>query len=136
MSLKLGTFPVHRLEIGPRTSWDDGTLTIDKERLTESAQATPNVERVTIDIACPGESARIINVNDLMEPRVKVDGPGTAYPGVCNRSLDTVGSGVTYRLGGLGVRRIRYGAKDGQGADQHGRGGAETPAERAAPELH
>ena len=103
MSLKLGTFPVHRLEIGPRTSWDDGTLTIDKEGLTESAQATPNVERVTIDIACPGESARIINVNDLMEPRVKVDGPGTAYPGVCNRSLDTVGSGVTYRLGGLGV---------------------------------
>ena len=32
-----------------------------------------------------------------------MDGPGTAYPGVCNRSLDTVGSGVTYRLGGLGV---------------------------------
>ena len=103
MSLRLGTFPVNRLEFGSETSWEDGTLTIDKAGLTESAQTTPNVERVTIDIACPGESARIINVNDLMEPRVKVDGPGTAYPGVCNRPLDTVGSGVTYRLGGLGV---------------------------------
>ena len=103
MSLKLGTFPVHRLEIGSKTSWDDGTLTIDKAGLTESAAAMPNIESVSIDIACPGESARIIEVNDLLEPRIKVDGPGTAYPGVCNRSLDTVGSGVTYRLGGLGV---------------------------------
>lgn len=103
MSLKLGTFPVHRLEIGSKTSWDDGTLTIDKAGLTESAAAVPNIESVSIDIACPGESARIVEVNDLLEPRIKVDGPGTAYPGVCNRSLDTVGSGVTYRLGGLGV---------------------------------
>ena len=103
MSLKLGTFPVHRLEIGSRTSWDDGTLTIDKAGLTESAAAMPNIESVSIDIACPGESARIIEVNDLLEPRIKVDGPGTAYPGVCNRALDTVGSGVTYRLGDLGV---------------------------------
>ena len=103
MSLKLGTFPVHRLEIGSKTSWDDGTLTIDKAGLTESAAAVPNIESVSIDVACPGESARIIEVNDLLEPRIKVDGPGTAYPGVCNRSLDTVGSGVTYRLGGLGV---------------------------------
>ena len=103
MSLKLGTFPVHRLEIGSRTSWENGTLTIDKEGLTESAAAVPNIESVSIDVACPGESARIIEVNDLLEPRIKVDGPGTAYPGVCNRSLDTVGSGLTYRLGGLGV---------------------------------
>ena len=103
MSLKLGTFPVHRLEIGSKTSWDDGTLTIDKAGLTESAAAMPNIESVSIDVACPGESTRIVEVNDLLEPRIKVDGPGTAYPGVCNRSLDTVGSGVTYRLGGLGV---------------------------------
>ena len=103
MSLKLGTFPVHRLEIGSKTSWDDGTLTIDKAGLTESAAAVPNIESVSIDVACPGESTRIVEVNDLLEPRIKVDGPGTAYPGVCNRSLDTVGSGVTYRLGGLGV---------------------------------
>ncbi len=103
MSLKLGTFPVHRLEIGSKTSWDDGTLTIDKAGLTESAAVVPNIESVSIDVACPGESTRIVEVNDLLEPRIKVDGPGTAYPGVCNRSLDTVGSGVTYRLGGLGV---------------------------------
>ena len=103
MSLKFGTFPVHRLEIGSKTSWDDGTLTIDKAGLTESAAAVPNIESVSIDVACPGESTRIVEVNDLLEPRIKVDGPGTAYPGVCNRSLDTVGSGVTYRLGGLGV---------------------------------
>ena len=103
MSLKLGTFPVNRLEIGSRTSWDDGTLTINKAGLTESAAAVPNIESVSIDVACPGESTRIVEVNDLLEPRIKVDGPGTAYPGVCNRSLDTVGSGVTYRLGGLGV---------------------------------
>ena len=103
MSLKLGTFPVHRLELGSKTSWKDETLTIDKAGLTESAASVPNIESVSIDVACPGESTRIIEVNDLLEPRIKVDGPGIAYPGICNRSLDTVGSGVTYRLGGLGV---------------------------------
>ena len=40
---------------------------------------------------------------DIIEPRVKVSGPGTTYPGVWGRSNDRVGTGRTHRLGGFAV---------------------------------
>lgn len=103
MSLKLGTFPVERLQTGPTTGWSDGVLTVDLVGLTALAAETPNVERASIEITSPGESSRIIHVNDVLEPRVKVEGPGQVFPGVCGRPVDSVGSGVTHRLGGLAV---------------------------------
>ena len=103
MSLKLGTFPVERVEFGNRTSWSNGTLTIDREELEVRVLEDPRVRRAAIDIAAPGESARIVHVADVLEPRVKVDGPGMTFPGVCGRPVDSVGEGVTHRLGGLGV---------------------------------
>ncbi len=103
MSLKLGTFPVERLEAGSTTNWSDGVLTVDVGGLTELAADVPNVENVSIEITSPGDSSRIIHVSDVLEPRVKVDGPGQVFPGVCNRPVDPVGMGVTHRLGGLSV---------------------------------
>ncbi len=103
MSLKLGTFPVERLETGSETSWRDGTLTIDVEGLTALLREDANIVDASISIVSPGESARIIHVQDVLEPRVKVDGGGVPFPGVCDRSVDTVGAGVTHRLGNLGI---------------------------------
>ena len=51
------------------------------------------IRAARIDVAHPGESARIINVHDVLEPRLKDDGPGQTYPGVCGRDVATVGSG-------------------------------------------
>src|SRR5262249_21280073 len=56
-----------------------------------------------LDLAAPGESARIIGVDDVIPAMVKVDGPGQVYPGVVGRPIDTVGSGRTHRLTGFAV---------------------------------
>ncbi len=103
MQLELGTFPVRHAVFGSRTQWTDGTLEIDKEELLAVARLDPNLTFVDVDLARPGESVRIINVSDVLEPRIKVSGPGTVYPGVCGRPVTAVGRGQTYRLGGFGV---------------------------------
>lgn len=103
MSLKLGTFPVSSIEFGDRTAWSGGVLTIDKDGLEALVREDRRVDQVTIDIAAPGGSVRVIHVQDVLEPRLKVDGPGKAFPGVCGRPVDTVGSGLTHRLGSVGV---------------------------------
>ncbi len=67
MSLKLGTFPVERLMAGSTTNWSDGVLTVDVGGLTELAAEVPNVEKVSIEITSPGDSSRIIHVNDVLD---------------------------------------------------------------------
>jgi glycine reductase len=57
---------------------------------------------VQLDVAKPGESTRITPVKDVIQPRVKVEGPGGVFPGVISK-VDTVGSGKTYALEGMGV---------------------------------
>jgi glycine reductase len=111
MSLKLGTFPVESLVAGSTTDWNNGVLTIDVEGLTALAAEVPNVKRAFIEVVSPGESARIVRVNDVMEPRVKVEGRGQVFPGVCGRPVDPVGEGFTYRLGGLGVIQSTVGER-------------------------
>ena len=103
MRLELATFDVRRVEVGDRTGWSDGVLTIDPDELTGLVRQDRRIRGVTVDVAHPGDSARIVNVHDVLEPRIKIDGPGCTYPGVCERDVTTVGSGRTHRLGGLGL---------------------------------
>lgn len=113
MSLKLGTFPVRRVEFGRTTAWKDGALTIDRSALIDLVRQDPNVANVSIDATSPGESARVIHNVDVIEPRVKVEGPGAPYPGVCGRSVESVGTGTTHRLGSLGVVESSVGRRGG-----------------------
>lgn len=103
MRLEVGTFPVRDAIFGQRTRWSNGTLEIDREELLTVARRDPNLTFADADLARPGESARIINVNDVIEPRVKVSGRGVVYPGVCGRSIAAVGQGRTHRLGGFAI---------------------------------
>ncbi|MGH2542015.1 MAG: glycine/sarcosine/betaine reductase component B subunit, partial [Ardenticatenaceae bacterium] len=63
----------------------------------------PLVDTADVEIVNPGESARIVTIRDIIEPRAKVEGGGIAYPGILGRPIDTVGSGRTNRLGGIGI---------------------------------
>ena len=101
MRLELGNFPVTDIVFGSETAWKDGILKVDKESLLAPVLAEPGVEDATLEIAKPGESVRIINHFDVLEPRVKVGGPGIAYPERAGRPVDTVGQGRTHRLGGM-----------------------------------
>lgn len=103
MRLELATFDVRWVELGRRTAWADGVLTIDPDELAGLVRQDRRIRDVRIDVAHPGDSARIVNVHDVLEPRLKADGPGVTYPGVCGRDVATVGSGRTHRLGNLGL---------------------------------
>lgn len=106
MRLELGSFPVRDARFGARTRWDDGVLEIDREAVLAAVRQDPLVRTLELDIARPGESVRIWPVRDVLEPRVKVEGPGVAYPGWFGRSVETVGRGRTHRLAGLGVAEV------------------------------
>jgi glycine reductase len=106
MRLELGTFPVRDARFGPRTRWQDGVLEIDREAALAAVREDGLVASARIEIARPGESTRIWPVRDVVEPRVKVAGPGVTYPGWFGRSIETVGRGRTHRLGGLGVVEV------------------------------
>ncbi len=103
MRLELGTFPVTNVREGNETGYSDGELTIDVDALAALVLEDPAITHARIEIAHPGDSTRIVGYIDVLEPRVKVEGPGVAYPGICDRDAATVGTGRTHRLEGVGV---------------------------------
>jgi sarcosine reductase len=106
MRLELGSFPVRAARFGTYTRWVDGVLEIDRAAVLGAVRHDPLVKTIRLEIARPGESVRIWPVRDVIEPRVKVEGPGVAYPGWFGRSIETVGRGRTHRLAGLGVPEV------------------------------
>jgi glycine reductase len=103
MRLELSNFPVKDIVFGTETAWKNGVLELDRDRLLAPVLAEPSVDDATLEIAKPGDSVRIINHFEIMEPRIKVSGPGMVYPGRAGRSVDTVGQGRTHRLGDMAL---------------------------------
>ncbi len=106
MRLEIGTFPVHDVVMGPRTRWHDGVLEVGRDQILAEVRKDPRIATADLELAKPGESVRIWPVRDVVEPRVKVEGPGVVYPGICGRSIATVGEGRTHRLSGVGVVEV------------------------------
>src|SRR5262245_44379292 len=106
MRLEMGTFPVHDVAFGNETRYDAGRLVVDRDAVRAAVREDPRIARAELEIARPGESVRIWPVRDVIEPRIKVEGPGVCYPGICGRDIATVGAGRTHRLAGLGVVEV------------------------------
>ena len=106
MRLEMGTFPVHDVVFGSHTRWQDGRLEIDRNSIVDLILHDPRIATAELELAKPGESVRIWPVRDVIEPRIKVEGPGVVYPGICGRLITTVGQGRTHRLAGMGVTEV------------------------------
>jgi sarcosine reductase len=106
MQLEMGTFPVRQVSFGPHTRYQNGQLEINKAAVLEAVRRDPRIASADLEIARPGESVRIWPVRDVIEPRIKVEGPGVIYPGMCGRSIATVGTGRTHRLSGMGIVEV------------------------------
>jgi len=106
MRLEMGTFPVCSIVFGPQTRWRDGLLEVNRDEVLDLVRNDPRISKAELELARPGESVRIWPVRDVIEPRVKVEGPGVAYPGICGRAITTVGQGRTHRLSGMGVVEV------------------------------
>ena len=117
MRLELGSYPVNDIVFGSQTRWREGLLEIDVDEFVQAIRRDPRILDAELQVLRPGERVRLTNVRDLIEPRIKVDGPGVCYPGICGRPNLTVGEGRTHRLAGMAVAEsadaVLYDGNDG-----------------------
>lgn len=102
MKLELGKIFIKDIRFAEKSEIQDGVLFVSKAELTDLVLTEEKLASVEFEIAKPGESVRITPVKDVIEPRVKVEGPGGVFPGMI-AGVDTVGSGKTYALKGMAV---------------------------------
>lgn len=135
MKLELASFPVTDVKFGGDTTYRDGLLSINKEEVLSLIKQDSRIASVDVEIVHPKEEVRIVTIRDVVEPRVKVSGPGCVFPGILG-PVDTVGEGKTHRLSGMAVvttahylsrMRAGTGAPDSSILDMWGPGAAITP---------
>ena len=131
MRLELGTFPVDEVRFESETRWRDGRLEIDRQELLELALQGGDIPSASIDLVRPGESVRIVNMQNLYESKVKVSGPGMFFPGVCGRPASAVGQGRTHRLGQIAVALCTNTGPLGPSARHHSKQTAREPSASA-----
>jgi sarcosine reductase len=102
MKLEMVTFPVKDVGFGRTTHYHQGRLEINKNELIALVLEDKKLAYADLEVAFPGEQTRIAFVRDVVEPRIKVAGPGCIFPGILG-PIETVGSGMTHRLSGVAV---------------------------------
>ncbi len=102
MKLELGNIVINNIEFSEKSRIEGHTLYVNKSDIENLILEDDHIKEVKVDLAKPGESTRITPVKDVIEPRVKVSGPGGIFPGVISKD-ETVGSGRTHVLKGLAV---------------------------------
>ncbi len=103
MKLEIGNFTVDRFSVGDGgTRLEDGVLHVDENDVKQLVLADGHFSEVRLHPVYPGDSTRIIHAMDTVEPRHKVSGPGTVFPGTLGPPT-TVGEGRTHRLSGMAL---------------------------------
>jgi glycine reductase len=100
MRLELWHSNIKDVNFGPRTVIDGGLLLVGRDALVQLLEQEPLFERVEIEIAHPGDSCRIIQVLDVLEPRYKISGAN--FPGALD-DFAPVGEGHTRALKNVAV---------------------------------
>lgn len=102
MKLELGYVYISDIQFSDASRIENGVLFVNAAEIEAIVKEDEHIASVSLDIARPGESVRITPVKDVIEPRVKVEGPGGVFPGIVSK-VDTVGSGKTNVLKGMAV---------------------------------
>lgn len=102
MKLRLESYQVNAVELGPSTALKDRVLTINAEETCRAARHDDSIADVKVELVSPGEEARIIHVLDAIEPRMKVASDQQTFPGFLGPAR-TVGDGLTKTLRGMAV---------------------------------
>ena len=102
MKLSVETVKISNIQFGDSTELRGGVLYVSKADILAFAEQESCFETLKIDIARPGESVRIINVVDVVQPRCKVSGSAD-WPGVLTEECEIAGHGVTRALEGVGI---------------------------------
>jgi glycine reductase len=102
MKLTLEYVDIKDIQFGAKTGVENGVLTINKNELRDMILQDPLIKDVRIDIAKPGESVRIINIVDAIEPRAKTTNNAN-WCGVLSGFEETPGTGTTRCLKGTSI---------------------------------
>ena len=102
MRLELASFQVDDVVLSSITRLEGKTLHVNLTELKDRLLPNPYILDVKVDVARPGESVRIVNAIDVVEPRDKVSRPGAIFPGRLGPPTQ-VGCGTTNRLAGMAV---------------------------------
>ena len=81
MRLEVGSIFINDVQFADKTEVKNGTLYVNKDELASIAGDDERIKSVEVFLARPGEAVRIIPVNDLVQPRCTVDGPGAVFAG-------------------------------------------------------
>jgi glycine reductase len=101
MRLELSWSEIASVVLGAATRVSGHALEIDADALGARLASDTRLERVRVDVAHPGESARVGRVFDMFAPRAKEHG-GEDFPGVLG-ALVRAGSGRTRALANVAV---------------------------------
>ncbi len=104
MRLELEYFDVKSIQFAGKTEWSEGVLSINKDELIRTISSDDRLKIAGIELAQPGESIRITNVLDAIEPRIKGHVP-SYFPGMLDW-LEPVGTGITQVLRGAAVIEV------------------------------
>lgn len=102
MILTVETLRIKDLQFADKTCLQDGVLYVNKADILAFAEKEPCFKTLKLDIARPGESTRIINVVDVIQPRCKVTG-NIDWPGVLSEECEIAGFGTTRAVAGMGI---------------------------------
>lgn len=106
MRLEIGNINIKDIQLGNITEVKDSVLMLDPEPLVTKVLEDERIGSARIELAKPGESVRITPVKDALEPRVKVSGRGTIFPGMAGNTVEQVGEGRTHVLKGTAVLTV------------------------------
>ena len=105
MALQLEYFDVTDIVLGDRTVLEGGTLVVDQDRLRAHLMEDDHFEDVSLHVAHPGDSLRVINAVDAVEPRCRLGNGDHDFPGFLS-APQTVGDGRTAVLRGAAVVEV------------------------------
>ena len=111
VELTINNFPVNIVEQSNENRLENGKLQINTHELHDYIlREDTRLQSVKIDISHPGDSCRIINILDILEPRAKIGENPEPFPGIIGPPK-SCGSGITNVLKDVGV--ITCGAMEG-----------------------
>lgn len=102
MRLELNIINIKDVQFGQKTGIRDRILYINLDELKSILQQDKRLNKVEVELAHPGESCRILQVSDVIEPRTKISGNTGDFPGVLSKQ-GTAGDGKTCVLRNVAV---------------------------------
>jgi len=102
MKLEIECVDIKDIKVGTRTHVDDHILYINLSELENLILKDERLASVELNLVHPGDRVRIININDVIQPRCKIDRHNEDFPGWLGK-LKTAGEGRTRSLRGISV---------------------------------